>query len=323
MPNQKAGGPVGAKNGTQSGLIDYCTYQIATGAWKPGSRVPSVREAELQWGINRLTVLRAYRRLADLGLLRAVDRSGYFVSETDEVDQVSAHRDALIGLYDDVERLIRKRTRFATLGVLRYMVHLAQNRMNEVPEVAFLECTAYQAHCHAQEILQRLQIPVVPMTLQDVAARPASLPPCVRVIFTTAWHLDQARALSLPKSAKLISVSVEIDKELAQSLPRDVQQVTILDTSKSEIAHFRPGVKQRLKPIRVKTRLVQDVLAALPKLLHPENDNNIFLLAPRYWGVIDERLRRDSHVRPLIFRIAGPGWRTISEAIGLPLGAVD
>jgi len=326
MPDQTASRPGGTRNGTQQGLIDFCTYQIATGAWKPGSRVPSVREAEQKWGVNRLTVLRAYRKLADLGLLRPVDRSGYFVSETDEVDQVSAHRDVLLGLYEDVERLIRKRSRFAPLGVLRYMVHLAQSRMNESPEVAFLECTDYQARGHAHEILQRLQVPVAPRTLQEVAVQPSSMPSSVRVIFTTAWHLAEVRALSLPKSAKLMTVSVEIDRQLAASLPEGVEQVTIIDTSASEIAHFRPDVRKRLKPVRVRTRLVQDVVTELHEQLRViglNNRKNIFLLAPRFWGVIDDELRGDARVRPLAFRIADSSWKTISVAIGHPLAAFE
>lgn len=50
------------------------------GLLRPGSRLPSVREIELELGIDRRTVLRAYRELEREGLVELRQRSGIFFS---------------------------------------------------------------------------------------------------------------------------------------------------------------------------------------------------------------------------------------------------
>ncbi|SDR78661.1 DNA-binding transcriptional regulator, MocR family, contains an aminotransferase domain [Paenibacillaceae bacterium GAS479] len=56
---------------------------VRTGEWKEGERVPSVRVMAERLGVHRLTVLKAYNRLEQAGLLEAKYRSGYFVRSRD------------------------------------------------------------------------------------------------------------------------------------------------------------------------------------------------------------------------------------------------
>src|SRR3569833_79737 len=53
---------------------------IESGALQPGDRIPSVRAMCRQRGISQSTVLEAYHRLEDRGLVEPHPRSGYFVS---------------------------------------------------------------------------------------------------------------------------------------------------------------------------------------------------------------------------------------------------
>src|ERR1700757_711784 len=53
---------------------------IETGVLKPGEKLPSVRTMCSQRGVSLSTVLEAYRRLQDRGLIEPHPRSGYFVS---------------------------------------------------------------------------------------------------------------------------------------------------------------------------------------------------------------------------------------------------
>ena len=43
--------------------------RLAAGHWKPGDRLPSVRETAVRLRVNPLTVVKAYRALQDEGLL--------------------------------------------------------------------------------------------------------------------------------------------------------------------------------------------------------------------------------------------------------------
>lgn len=65
-------------------------HLIATGALGPGDAMTSVRELARQLRVNPLTVSKAYRRLADRGILTVRRGEGTFVAEQPPVmaDQV-------------------------------------------------------------------------------------------------------------------------------------------------------------------------------------------------------------------------------------------
>src|SRR5580692_332653 len=52
---------------------------IERGVLRPGDRVPSLRETREQSGASLGTIMHAYARLEDLGLIEARPRSGYYV----------------------------------------------------------------------------------------------------------------------------------------------------------------------------------------------------------------------------------------------------
>src|SRR5690606_12929088 len=52
---------------------------IRTGTLRAGERVPSVRRLSRQQGVSVSTVLQAYQRLEDFGLIEARPQSGYYV----------------------------------------------------------------------------------------------------------------------------------------------------------------------------------------------------------------------------------------------------
>ncbi len=53
--------------------------QIADGVYRPGERVPSVRRLSSQWTVSASTVVEAYARLENEGVLEARPKSGYYV----------------------------------------------------------------------------------------------------------------------------------------------------------------------------------------------------------------------------------------------------
>ena len=56
--------------------------QIETRTFRPGDRLPSVRELSRSSGVSVSTVLDAYRLLEDQGLIRPRPQSGYYVRAT-------------------------------------------------------------------------------------------------------------------------------------------------------------------------------------------------------------------------------------------------
>jgi GntR family transcriptional regulator len=53
---------------------------LGSGYWKPGDRLPSVRETAVRLEVNPLTVVKAYRHLQGEGLLETRPGSGVFAA---------------------------------------------------------------------------------------------------------------------------------------------------------------------------------------------------------------------------------------------------
>lgn len=62
-------------------VVEHVSAQLKSGALRAGDRLPSVRGLSRGRGVSVTTVLHAYRRLEDEGLVEARPRSGYFVRE--------------------------------------------------------------------------------------------------------------------------------------------------------------------------------------------------------------------------------------------------
>ena len=61
-------------------LADDIAGLIRSGALRPGDRLPSVRQTQASRGCSAATVFQAYHLLESRGLVRAAERSGYFVA---------------------------------------------------------------------------------------------------------------------------------------------------------------------------------------------------------------------------------------------------
>jgi len=69
----------GGSAGVQGWVIRTIREQIETGVYRPGDRIPSVRECCRSLGVSATTVVRAYRALEAEGLIAAHPQSGFYV----------------------------------------------------------------------------------------------------------------------------------------------------------------------------------------------------------------------------------------------------
>jgi len=65
-----------------SQIEDAVRRLVASGAWRPGSPVPSVRDLARDLRINPATVAKAYQRLADAGVLEVRRGDGTYVASS-------------------------------------------------------------------------------------------------------------------------------------------------------------------------------------------------------------------------------------------------
>ena len=62
-------------------IADLACDNVLSGAWRPGDRVPSVRELAGEIEVNPNTVVRTYAYLQDQGIIVNQRGLGYFVAE--------------------------------------------------------------------------------------------------------------------------------------------------------------------------------------------------------------------------------------------------
>jgi len=62
-------------------IMDQIKYSIASGALRPGERLPSVRQLSLDLGVNPTTIVKAYTELEHEGVVHTRRGMGTFVSE--------------------------------------------------------------------------------------------------------------------------------------------------------------------------------------------------------------------------------------------------
>ncbi len=98
-------------------IVDQIRTRCASGALKPGDRLPSVRELARQITVNQNTVLRAYERLTAEGVLELRHGEGTFVADFAAARQLKRERAAL---EEEALRLVRKA---AMVGMSPEQVH--------------------------------------------------------------------------------------------------------------------------------------------------------------------------------------------------------
>lgn len=72
-------------------IIDYAFGCIIGGGWRPGQKVPSVREMAVELAVNSHTVLKAYDHLQDQGIIIPKRGMGFYLAD-DAPERVNAER---------------------------------------------------------------------------------------------------------------------------------------------------------------------------------------------------------------------------------------
>lgn len=304
-----------AKTSPKTGrIVKHCIYEIATGAWEPGRRLPSLRDARRLWSVNHLTVLRAYRRLEDLGLVRSVPRSGFFVADNTDVEGLSRNRAELEAAYERLRRRLAGQG-MSVVGACRYVARLAEARARREPECAFVECTAFQAAGHAREIAERLQVPCLPLTTGT------PVPGHVQTLLTTGFHHHEVAPLARPPKLAVLDVPIEFSPDLPARLPRRVRDVVILATDDEVAKHAARDARKVLGTSVASDESSVDGFAAHLERLGRKPGRAV-VLSPSLWSALPGNLKRDPLFHPLEYRICERAWPRIADAIGLPLGAL-
>lgn len=87
-------------------LADQLQQQIESGVWRPGERIPSIRQSCKIHHLSPMTVLQAYQLLESRGLVLARPQSGYYVKAASPPQRISAPQQAHYSGSVDINDLV-------------------------------------------------------------------------------------------------------------------------------------------------------------------------------------------------------------------------
>ncbi len=296
------------------------TYEIATGVFLPDQKLPTIREAVQRWQMDHRLVLKAYKRLERLGLVKSAPRSGYFVAVGTSHEIISRHRFELQSMFERVSGEISQSTKLSILGTFRYLANLAEIQARANPEVVFVECTYIQAAGHAEEITNALSVPCLPMTIDQIGGKLTRIPHQVKTVLITGFHFAEFQQWRSCKRFNLLSVPIQVDPKLVQ---RKGEQAVLFESEQSQAEHMGADL-QFLQSAKIITKVVSDIESALSDLFKNRKQKSKIraYLSPRLWGEVSQDWRDHENVELTRFRIAESAWPAIADAMALPLGAM-
>lgn len=304
-------------------IANHCFYMIAMGGWLPGSKLPSVRQSETEWSVNRQTVLNAYRSLASRGLVYHKPNGGYYVADQGPKRDFARDRIEVQNLYEDMITKIRAETDLAPLGVLRVLARIAESQQSEKPDIAFVECSKSQAADHAREISERLRFPVLPLALDEIRGKKMRIPPNVRVVFTTSFHFDELRDLETSET-EIVALPMEISADLLRELKGRGEQVVFLESDRDLAARTAKDAVWMMSVEGPRVEVAPDIGAFLEEHLGSADAGTsevLFVVSQKEWEDLDPKWRTHASVRPVSCRLSEGAWPVVADALGIPFGS--
>jgi DNA-binding transcriptional regulator YhcF (GntR family) len=311
-------------------VANRCFYMIAMGKWPPGTKLPAVRRLESEWAVNRITVLKAYGVLASRGLVHHQPNGSFYVAEQSVRRDFARDRIVLGNLYEEVMRAVRSQTDLLPLGVLRMLARMAESRMRENPEIAFVECSRSQATDHAREIMARVQVSVLPLSLDDIRGEKMWIPSQVSVVLTTAFHIDELESLR-DGGTQVAALPIEISPEVLAEFDGGQRQVVFLESDR-DLAHrtckdavYMMGVQEP------RVEIVEDMASFLEARLGHGSEasttqgvtdgGTMFLIPQKEWYGLDRKWREHDGVKPISCKLGEGAWRIIADTLRIPFGS--
>ena len=305
-------------------VYDHCLMMIGCGKWPAGMRMPSIRDAEKEWGVSRMAIQQAYKKLAAQGLAISKSRSGYYVTGHESIHRISDHRVELENLYQTFSDTIAKTAGLAPLPVLRYLAKLAQIHDREAPMCAFVECTRTQAEAHAREVADRLDLAIMPVTVADIAGNGNRIPRHVSLLLTTPFHYAQLKPLCKSGRFEVVAVPVEVSPQLANLVGQSPNVLILLETEQQTARTVADDAGRILNRPPLEIRITGNIHATLNEMLESprsaEMPGTFVLVSPHEWTSIDQKWRDHPNVQLVPFRIREEAWDLIADVVGMPLG---
>lgn len=256
-------------------IAESLRYRIASGLIRPGQRLPSVRDAACRWNVHFHTVRRAYRRLADQGLVDIAGARGVRVCSW-----AGAQRPDLQKFIHRIRREAARRFGLSAPDLARCVLSGSSATLRPGP-VYVLECSATQCQDLADQIRAQFGVDAAPWALSGRDPLPAG------ELVATLFHFSDLRRRCPQRLSAIHFLSIHLDPALPARLERAGGSLRVCDPDPEMrrniaadlsglFAHARRGPRIELGDGRA--------LASKPGWLH--------VVSPRLWGALTDAERR-------------------------------
>ena len=195
--------------GTQ--LFWQLRYQIATGEYGPGERLPTVREMAAALRVNANTIRGVYARLQDEGWVVARRKVGTVVADP----LPRPHDDALELLIDRVFEEAAEHGISADELAAAAFARAAQRAAVGARRLLFVECDETELPGYLQQLREAVGDRVESLEATTIADLPERLEHAdVDAVVTTAFHAEEVRSLA----AHLPVVSLMLEPTLLDAV---------------------------------------------------------------------------------------------------------
>ena len=285
---------------------------IAVGELRAGERLPSVRDAAGQWGVNLHTVRRAYDELAREDLLRVSAGRGTEVAGA--AGSAVPVRD-LATFLTSCARIAREQFGLSQLQLGQLLLKRAA--AGAPPAVHFIECSREQAEQHCGELMTAWRVRATPLVLGEMRDLPAG------ILIGTYFHYNDIRQRWPDRLDEVRFVAIGPDDALPSLIPArrggtGRRRLLVCELDEAKAMNIAADLRA-LFPER--EYLIQPrVLKPATRLPHARADD-VLLVAPRVWGGMTDAQR--ARVIPIRYRVRSHELEALGASFGWERSAAE
>ena len=262
-------------------IVMALRWAFGTGGVTVGDRLPSAREASDLWNVNYHTVLKAYRELERVGLVRSRRGEGTTLIALSRADDHGTH------LGDFLIRVRREAK--ARFGVdVAGFVEGPVDKLSEAAEtVSVVECNNTQCVELAEQLSARLDARVVAWSLHNTGEPPPG------PIVSTYFHFAEVRERWPGRLADMSFMSLRIVPRMGAAIGgfvagRAPTQLVVVELEFATGRAIANDVADLLGGMQPLPEVI--VLSDLQRT--EKHSNELWLSAPRVWDKLREEIRQ-------------------------------
>lgn len=264
-------------------LVTTLRYRIASGALRPGDRLPALREAGKRWRLSLHTVRRAYQVLSAEGLVEVVPGGATQVTSGNAAHAVPGSR---ASMQEFVQWMHAESLRRFGVESVRVPGLLAL-AMEDVPPARYLvvECTATMARRLADQLTAAVGEPVASCTLGELASRREP------VVVSTYHHHREVQEIVRLRGAEVHFLTLGVSPTWVDTLERAAASTRRLILTGPEAASLR-AMALELRRALGKRVAVESRLSGTPADVIREARGVPVVCTPEAWELLSSEQRQ-------------------------------